>query len=196
MRSPKTGGDDAAVSSPLPGPTLLGRFSTSVYARQMIAILLAFTAFLGFIACDGTAGSPTPIPEPTPVLPTRTITITGGSTETLIVELATTPQERQFGLMERQSMAENRGMLFLFPEIQGEGRGFWMKNTYIPLTIAYLDSAGKVLALMDGTPLDETLLRPGVPYTAVLEVNQGWFQRHSLGVGSVVALPADAPTPQ
>lgn len=185
------------MRSPPACPSLLGRFFTSVYARQMIAILLAFTAFLGFIACDGTTGAPTPIPDPTPVLPTRTITVTGGGyTETLIVELATTPEERQVGLMERQSMAENRGMLFLFPEVQGDGHGFWMKNTLIPLTIAYLDSAGKVLALMDGTPLDETLLRPGVPYAAVLEVNQGWFQRHGLGMGSVVSLPSDAPTPR
>lgn len=163
----------------------------------MLAVLLAFTAFLGFIACDGRADAPAPTPEPTPVLTTRTIVVSGGgATETLIVELATTPEERQLGLMNRQFMAEDRGMLFLFPEIQGEGRGFWMRNTYIPLTIAYLDSSGRVLALMDGTPLDETILRPGVPYSAVLEVNQDWFQRHGLGVGSIVKLPADAPPPQ
>lgn len=163
----------------------------------MLTFLLAFTAFLGFIACDGSPSVPEPTPASTPAGPTRTIAVSGGgASETLIVELATTGEERQLGLMNRQSMAEDRGMLFLFPEIQGESHGFWMRNTYIPLTIAYLDAQGKVLALRDGTPLDETILRPGLPYRAVLEVNVGWFQRHGLGVGSVVELPRDAPAPR
>ncbi|MGH2608377.1 MAG: DUF192 domain-containing protein, partial [Tepidiformaceae bacterium] len=119
-----------------------------------------------------------------------------GVSESLTVELATTPAERARGLMFRQVMAEDHGMLFLFPQVQGEGHGFWMRNTYIPLTIAYLDEDGTVLVLMDGTPLDETILRPNVPYYAVLEVNQGWFQRHNLAVGSVVELPDDLPEPQ
>ena len=98
--------------------------------------------------------------------------------------------------MFRSSMPEDHGMLFLFPRQQGEGAGFWMHNTYIPLTIAYLDVDGRVVAMKDGQPLDDTILRPGVPYSAVLEVNQGWFERHGMGIGSIVELPTDAPTPQ
>jgi uncharacterized membrane protein (UPF0127 family) len=71
-----------------------------------------------------------------------------------------------------------------------------MKNTYIPLTIAYLGEDGRVLALRDGKPLDETILYPGTPFYAVLEVNHGWFQRHGMDVGAVVELPKDAPAPQ
>lgn len=163
----------------------------------MLTLLFTFTAFLGFIACDGTSDAD-PGPDSPTTLPTREITVSGddGVAEKLTVELATTPTERQQGLMFRQEMDEDRGMLFLFPAVQGEGHGFWMRNTYIPLTIAYLDQDGTVLKLMDGTPLDETLLRPEVPYYAVLEVNQGWFERHGLGEGSVVALPDDVPKPQ
>jgi uncharacterized protein len=163
----------------------------------MLTLLFTFTAFLGFIACDGTPDADSDPDSPT-TLPTREITVRGDNSieEVLTVELATTPAERQEGLMFREEMDEDRGMLFLFPAVQGEGHGFWMRNTYIPLTIAYLDADGTVLKLMDGTPLDETLLRPEVPYHAVLEVNQGWFERHNLGVGSVVDLPEDAPTPQ
>ncbi|MEX0784006.1 MAG: DUF192 domain-containing protein [Dehalococcoidia bacterium] len=159
----------------------------------MLALLFTFTAFLGFLACDGASDAETPPTSPA----THEITVRDGDTEELVtVELATTPAERQRGLMGREEMDEDRGMLFLFPEVQGEGHGFWMRNTLIPLTIAYLDADGTVLRLMDGTPLDETILRPEIPYYAVLEVNQGWFQRHGLGVGSVVELPADAPEPQ
>lgn len=131
-------------------------------------------------------------------LPTRDITVKsadGSRSETLTVELATTDQERQQGLMYRQQMEEDRGMLFLFPGERQSG-GFWMKNTYIPLTIAYLAEDGRVLALRDGKPLDETILYPGTPYSAVLEVNQGWFDRHGMGLGAVVELPTDGPAPQ
>ena len=172
---------------------LLSRFPPLTYARTMLAFLLTFTAFLGFLACDG----PPAEPEPTPVLPTRTITVTseGGSSATITVELATTPQERSTGLMHRSFMAEEKGMLFLFPGTQTATHGFWMHNTLIPLTIAYLDDEGRIVAMRDGQPLDDTVLEPGAPYRSVLEMNQGWFERHGMGIGSIVHLPADLPTP-
>lgn len=171
---------------------MLWRFPLSRYPRGMLTLLFTFSVFLGFLACDGASGADSPVS-----LPTQDITVSDNTIEEeLTVELATTPSERQQGLMFRQQMDEDRGMLFLFPEVQGEGHGFWMRNTYIPLTIAYLDADGTVLKLIDGKPLDETILRPQVPYYAVLEVNQGWFERHGLGVGSVVHLPGDAPEPR
>ncbi|MGH7754212.1 MAG: DUF192 domain-containing protein [Gemmatimonadales bacterium] len=159
----------------------------------MLALLVTFTVALGFIACDSSGA------KPPATLPTREITVTsedGNARERLTVELATTPLERQQGLMFRQVMDEDRGMLFLFPREQPATGGFWMHNTYIPLTIAYLDADGKVLVLKDGKPLDDTLLRPELAYHAVLEVNQGWFQRHGMGAGSFVDLPDDTPTPR
>ena len=176
---------------------LLPCFPAAGYPRAMLALIFSFTVFFGFIACDGTSDSDNDTDSPT-TLPTREITVRSedGAEEQLKVELATTPTERQQGLMFRQQMDEDQGMLFLFPAVQGVGHGFWMRNTYIPLTIAYLDQDGTVLRLMDGEPLNETLLRPEVPYYAVLEVNQGWFERHGMGEGSVVELPDDAPAPQ
>lgn len=152
-------------------------------------LLRPFILFAVMLACScGDSGTPG-------TLPTRQVTVEqGGTSAQLTVELATTEVQREQGLMYRQEMADDRGMLFLFTS---DGQtGFWMKNTYIPLTIAYLDAGGRVLELRDGRPLDETILTPARPYRLVLEVNQGWFQRHGLGVGAVVHLPPDLPPAQ
>lgn len=116
----------------------------------------------------------------------------GDSHATVWVEVAATFRERQQGLMLRQELAEDAGMLFLFPR---DGQvGFWMKDTYLPLDIAYISAAGEVLEVRQATPLDETVLAPAQPYRYVLEVNQGWFERHGLGVGAKVTLPTGLPT--
>lgn len=116
----------------------------------------------------------------------------GDSHATVWVEVAATFRERQQGLMLRQELAEDAGMLFLFPR---DGQvGFWMKDTYLPLDIAYISAAGEVLEVRHATPLDETVLAPAQPYRYVLEVNQGWFERHGLGVGAKVTLPTGLPT--
>ena len=120
-----------------------------------------------------------------------TIGAAGGASATVTVELATTERERELGLMYRDSLPEARGMLFVFASDQRGG--FWMKNTGIPLTIAYLDTSGRVLELRNGQPFDETSLLPSQPYRYALEVNQGWFGRHGLGVGATVELPAHLP---
>lgn len=176
----------------------------------MLNGFLAFVIVLVAIACDGAAEStPTPTVPPggtpspvatlppgvvTPVpfdLPVVTLSVEaagGGEKKAVTAEVASTDAERQRGLMFRPSLPPDTGMLFLFPrDIQG---GFWMENTYVPLTIAYLDQAGVILAMKDGVPLDRTSLAPGVPYRMVLEMEQGWFARNGFGVGSVVRLPA------
>jgi len=123
-----------------------------------------------------------------------TVSAPGGVSATVTVELAATETERELGLMFRDSLAEDRGMLFLFATDQRGG--FWMKNTRIPLTIAYLDASGRVLELLDGKPFDETSLLPSRPYRYALEVGQGWFARHGLGAGAAVVLPKRLPVPE
>jgi len=152
----------------------------------MSTVLMTFTIFIAFLACD--TGDDGFVPE----LQTRRITVENGSqTQGLTVELAVNIAERAKGLMYRQSLPEDRGMLFLFP---GESRGgFYMKNTYIPLDIAYIGADGRVQEIRQGKPLDETVLRPEKPYSMVLEVNQGWFERHGMGVGSLVRVPNNLP---
>ncbi|MCL4240785.1 MAG: DUF192 domain-containing protein [Dehalococcoidia bacterium] len=140
----------------------------------------------------------TPAPSPTPVQPrehgdgTFTIVVSqGAAREAVRVEVAATPEERQRGLMFRQELAEDAGMLFLFGrEVQ---TGFWMRNTYVPLDIAYIGADQRVIEVKQGKPLDESPLTPDGRYLYVLEVNAGWFERHGMGPGAVVALPDGLP---
>lgn len=113
----------------------------------------------------------------------------GSNSATVQVEIARTPSERQKGLMDRQSMPADAGMLFIFDRISNGP--FWMRNTYIPLDIAFLDADGTILTIRQGVPLSEELLFPGVPYWYVLEVNQGWFASHGFGVGDRVVIPEE-----
>lgn len=108
---------------------------------------------------------------------------------TLSVEVADDPTERQVGLMYRDSLGADRGMLFVYPDAQP--RSFWMKDTRVPLSIAYLDASGVVVHVADMTPLVTTPVPSGSPAMYALEVNQGWFAAHSVTVGSkVTGLPA------
>jgi uncharacterized protein len=103
----------------------------------------------------------------------------------LTAEIADTPQASENGLMFRDSLPEDRGMLFIFE--QPEKATFWMKNTKIPLSIAYIDSAGKILEIKSMNPLDETLVLSKSDQVAyALEVNQGWFARHGISPGAAI----------
>jgi uncharacterized membrane protein (UPF0127 family) len=115
----------------------------------------------------------------------------GGASAAVRVEVAATLDERQRGLMFRQQLAEDAGMLFLFArEVQ---TGFWMRNTYVPLDIAYIGADRRVIEVKRGKPLDESPLTPDGRYLYVLEVNAGWFERHGMGPGAVVTLPEGLP---
>ncbi len=112
----------------------------------------------------------------------------GESSVTLTVEIANRSDQHQRGLMFRESMDELAGMLFVF---RGDRTGgFWMRNTLIPLDIAYLGADGTVLEIVYGVPLSLENLTPSQPYRYTLEVNGGWFARQGFGVGDRVAIPA------
>jgi uncharacterized protein len=103
----------------------------------------------------------------------------------LKVEIADTPQASENGLMFRDSLPEGQGMLFIFE--QPKKASFWMKNTKIPLSIAFIDSAGKILEIKSMNPLDETVVPSGSDQVAyALEVNQGWFARHAISNGAKI----------
>lgn len=99
----------------------------------------------------------------------------------ILVEIADTPRSRQRGLMHRHFMAEHRGMLFVFSKSQE--LCFWMRNTSIPLSIAYIDENAKVIDMFDMQPLDERSICSTAPALFALEVNQGWFERHNIKTG-------------
>ena len=122
-------------------------------------------------------------------LSTATIVVVddaGGRAE-LTVELARTTAERSIGLMFRESLSEDRGMLFVYPE--ETETSFWMKDTFIPLSIAFIGEDGAILDIQDMKPLSRELHRPPGPYRYALEVNQGWFGRNGFAVGDRVEVP-------
>jgi uncharacterized protein len=114
----------------------------------------------------------------------RTIKLWLGAEE-LITEIAASEKEITTGMMFRTEMAENEGMLFILPGAQRAS--FWMKNTLIPLSCAYIDADGTILEIHDMKPKDETPIPAKVTNILyVLEVKQGWFERHKIGVGTQI----------
>jgi uncharacterized membrane protein (UPF0127 family) len=101
-------------------------------------------------------------------------------------EQAVTPEQVETGLMFRKEMGPDEGMLFIFEEPHRPA--FWMRHTSLPLSCAYIDSAGVILELHDLKPMDETpvIAEPTSRVQYVLEMNQGWFQRNGIAVGSTV----------
>ncbi len=117
-------------------------------------------------------------------LPTATISIKG---YTLTTELATTPTARACGLSHRDELPKNHGMLFIYPDLRP--RSFWMKDTKIPLSIAFLDDSGQIFSIQDMTPMQtDKTYSSSRPAGYALEVNQGWFSRNGIDVGDVVEM--------
>lgn len=116
----------------------------------------------------------------------------------LEVELAETPAQRRRGLMERDHLGAESGMLFLYDGLQPADSGFWMYRTRIPLDIAFIDAAGRIAAIHTMTPCDgddpgQCRAYPaGVAYRAALEVNAGYFAARGVGIGDCVSWPGAA----
>lgn len=104
--------------------------------------------------------------------------------QSINVELVATIESRMKGLMFREKMAKNDGMLFVFDEVGYHG--MWMKNTLIPLSVAFIDAQGKILNIADMEPHSETTHSAAGPALYALEMNKGWFKQHGIGPGTVV----------
>ncbi len=100
----------------------------------------------------------------------------------VLVEIADDPAERSRGLMHRESLPEDQGMLFVYPE-ERDSLGFWMKNTLIPLDIAFVDRELRIVDIQRMEPLDETTRYSVAPAMYALEMNAGWFEKHGVRVG-------------
>ncbi len=105
----------------------------------------------------------------------------------ILVELAVTPEQRQKGLMYRKSLPENEGMLFVFPEEAIQN--FWMKNTYIPLDVAFFDKDGYLIEYQSMEPNSEIIHQSSEPAKYALEMNQGWFKKQNIKRYSKLKLP-------
>ncbi|HSP57863.1 MAG TPA: DUF192 domain-containing protein [Halomonas sp.] len=125
----------------------------------------------------------------------------------LMVEAARTQAQRSKGLMDRDHLEPEAGMLFLYRQTQASRNGFWMFRTRIALDIAFIGEDGEIVAIEtmqpceSSSPGDCPVTRPGAAYVAALEVNAGYFEERGIKVGDCVSWPgscdlceADAPS--
>jgi uncharacterized membrane protein (UPF0127 family) len=152
-------------------------------------IILALSCGLLAAGCDKRTPAPPPsfgIPgEPTEAQPRLPAIPLYVGAEQLDTELALGAREHQTGMMFRTNMAENTGMLFVFTV--PHRAAFWMKNTSVPLSAAYISPDGTILEIHDLHPHNTNSVEATsqqVQY--VLEVNQGWFKRHNISTGAVI----------
>ncbi len=124
-------------------------------------------------------------------LPEITLEIKGHK---LTAEVAATDAARGTGLMHRRMMPENRGMLFVFSH--SAVQSFWMMNTYLPLSIAFLDETGVIVNIDDMKPLTTDPHPSAKPAKYALEMNQGWFAKRGIKAGHKVEGLKNAPRPQ
>ena len=105
----------------------------------------------------------------------------------LEMELATTPEEQILGLMYRDILGDNEGMLFIFPK--EKYLSFWMKDTRIPISIAFIKEDGRIVQIesMKHYSLDPSVSMEKVKYA--LEMNDGWFKAHNVKEGDIVKIP-------
>lgn len=103
---------------------------------------------------------------------------------TVTAWIADTYERRRLGLMHVRELPEDHGMLFIYPDVRE--RSFWMKNTLIPLSIAYIDEHGTIASIVDMEPHDERPRPSGAPVRFGLEMAQGWFRAHGIEPGAQV----------
>ena len=172
---------------------------------RTFAALVVLAVLLGAAACGGEESSPptttvsgegseAATTEPTTTEPEASgpvvlIETAGGDEVVVAVEVADSAEERQVGLMGRESLPEDAGMIFLFDE--DTSGGFWMKDTLIPLSIAFADADGTIVSILDMEPCAADpceIYDPGVPYRSALEVNRGAFSRWGVEEGDRLTL--------
>jgi hypothetical protein len=159
--------------------------------KRIFLFVLVVVVSFGIHGCNkpaaNTAATPTPFKTPIPSAPQpklQTINLFIG-TNVMATELALKPIEMQTGMMFRTNMPENEGMLFVFP--QPYRASFWMKNTVLPLSAAYIDPDGVIQEIHDLQPGDTNSVQAATENIQyVLETPQGWFQRHNVSVGTSI----------
>lgn len=151
----------------------------SVRLDRILRQGLLIVAALGALSLTNAAGADAPA--------MKTMALKVGS-HALKVEVATTDEQRQRGLMFRKTMPRDVGMLFTFDE--PGYHAMWMKNTLIPLSVAFLDSEGRILNIMDMQPETLDAHAAAGPARYAIETNVGWFAERRIKAGEkVTGLP-------
>lgn len=165
--------------------------------RKTMVLATPLLLLVGLAACDG-GDTDTVRRGPAVEFDTGTVRIeTEADTFDLTVEIAEQGNQRAHGLMERDHLPADAGMIFLYPRPQSPDNGFYMFRTRIPLDIAFMDEDGEIVAIRQMLPCESpnprlcTVYAPGVPYSSALEVNLGYFERHGIDLGDRVVFERD-----
>jgi uncharacterized membrane protein (UPF0127 family) len=134
-------------------------------------VMRALTFLVLALACAGAGAQ----------LPELVLSVAGHK---VTVEVAHTEPARTRGLMHRRMLPEHRGMLFVFERV--DRHAMWMMNTYVPLSVAFLDAQGIIINIADMTPHTTNTHGAMQPAKYALEVNQGWFRKRGIGPGARV----------
>ena len=102
------------------------------------------------------------------------------------LEIASTSQDRRKGLMFRKELPEDFGMIFAWDSKKIQC--MWMRNTFVPLSVAYIDNTGEIIDIYDMVPLSKTSVCSKKPALYALEVNQGWFKKKDINVGDILTI--------
>jgi uncharacterized membrane protein (UPF0127 family) len=157
-----------------------GRGFPARRGRLAGAVLIAAVA--GLAGCRSNA----PAKVKTPEKPNQ-VEMTMGETR-VTLEVADDPDSRRQGLMFRDSLLPDHGMFFVFP--YDAIYPFWMKNTRIPLSIAFINSAGEIVGISQMQPFDTvTMYMPFRPFCYAIEMEQGWFGAHGVQKGDTLDIP-------
>lgn len=151
-------------------------------ARLLVRLPVRLLAAIAIAAASVQPSSAQPAPQPK--LPV--VRLQAGM-HIVLAEVAATPATRQLGLMMRERLGPNEGMLFVFEERRAHC--FWMRNTPLPLSIAFLDDEGRIVNVADMAPRTDDSHCAARPVRFALEMEQGWFARRALGPGAQLGNP-------
>lgn len=140
-----------------------------------------FAALLVSVSLVATAGAATTATPPAAEVPVAPLAI---GKHKLMAEVVVTPEQRALGLMHRFSLKPDHGMLFVFD--RPEAQGFWMKNTFIALSIAFIAADGRIVNIEDMKPQTEVTHWSSGPALYALEMRKGWFAERGIGPGATV----------
>lgn len=168
----------------MPGRSLVGvaqrltRAAPIGIAQRVTRAALALACLMGGMAVSSVAAA-----QGTPQQGLPVVSLQAGM-HIIRAEVAADPSSRATGLMFRQSLGPNQGMLFVFSE--RATHCFWMRNTLIALSIAFIDDGGRIVNIANMAPQTENSHCPDAPVRFALEMEQGWFERRGISAGSLL----------
>jgi len=151
-------------------------------------LALLVTVSFALVACSHPAATTAP-PSSTPYTSLVVFGTPSADAPTLRVAVARTDAQKRRGLMGVRSLPEDAGMAFVWTSPTSSG--FWMKDTLIPLQVAFVDAGNRVVTIREMTPCTADpcpIYRSATPYTMAVEANAGWFDRHRITTGQTARL--------